>query len=255
MKILVSNDDGYLAPGIIHLVQELEKIAQVIVIAPDRNRSGASNSLTLDAPLRVRQVRENIYYVNGTPTDCVHLGVTGLLKELPDIVVSGINKGVNLGDDVIYSGTIAAAMEGRFLGLPAVAISLEGDANHYKTAALVARNLVERLQNSNLPPKTILNVNIPDKPLTELGSYEITRLGTRHCAQTSVKRTDPRGNIVYWIGLPGEIEDAGPGTDFYAMRTGNISVTPLQIEWTNYEAFEQVSSWVKGLNSALPEKD
>ena len=254
MKIVVSNDDGYQAPGINCLVEELKKIAKIFVIAPDRNRSGASNSLTLEYPLRVIEYKENFYYVNGTPTDCVHLAVTGILKNPPDMVVSGINRGPNLGDDVLYSGTVAAAMEGRFLGLPSIAISLDYPARHYDTAAYVAKDLVLRLQKNNLPPKTILNVNVPDIPLSDLNNYEVTRLGTRHWAQQSIEARDPRGNKVYWVGLPGPEEDAGPGTDFNAIRAGHVSITPLQIEWTNYQAFEQVSSWVDGLNENLKEK-
>lgn len=251
MKILVSNDDGYQAPGLSCLIEELRKIAEIIVVAPDRNRSGASNSLTLDTPLRVRQVEKNIYYVNGTPTDCVHLAITGMLKELPDMVVSGINHGPNLGDDIIYSGTVAAATEGRFLGLPALAISLGDPSHHYCTAACVARHLVLQLRETYLPANTILNVNVPDLPLEELKEYEVTRLGTRHSAEPTIKETDPRGHDVYWIGLPGLEEDAGPGTDFHAMRMGNVSITPIQLDWTNYRAFEDVSTWVAELNRSL----
>jgi len=251
MKILVSNDDGYQAPGIEHLVAELKKVAEIIVVAPDRNRSGASNSLTLDTPLRVRQVQKNVYYVNGTPTDCVHLAVTGLLDELPDMVVSGINRGPNLGDDIIYSGTVAAATEGRFLGLPALAISLNGPSHHYHTAACVARHLVLQLKDGYLPANTILNINVPDIPLDQVKEYEVTRLGTRHNAEPTIKAADPRGNDVYWIGLPGLEEDAGPGTDFHAIRMGNVSITPIQLDWTNYHAFEGVSSWVAELNHSL----
>jgi len=254
MKILLSNDDGYQSLGINVLAKVLSEIAEITIIAPDRDRTGASNSLTLETPLRVHKVRENVYYVNGTPTDCVHLGVTGLLDELPDMVVSGINKGVNLGDDVIYSGTVAAAMEGRFLGMSALAVSLDKEAKSYEAAAQVTKDLILRLSKNSLPPKTILNVNVPNKPWEELKGYEITRLGTRHCAQPSVKQTDPRGNEVYWVGLSGKEQDAGPGTDFHALRAGKVSITPLQIEWTNYEAFEQVADWMQDLNLSLKGK-
>jgi 5'-nucleotidase len=251
MKILISNDDGYQAPGINCLAKKLKEVAEIIIIAPDRNRSGASNSLTLDHPLRPINIEKDFYYVNGTPTDCVHLAVTGMLDEKPDMVISGINAGANLGDDVLYSGTVAAALEGRFLGLPSVAISLTGKAIHYETAAFVAKNIVLRLLEGSLPPKTILNVNVPDLPLKELGGYEITRFGSRHVAEPSIKQIDPRGREVFWIGLPGLEQDAGPGTDFHAIRNGKVSITPLRIEWTNYEAFDQVASWVEELNLGL----
>jgi 5'-nucleotidase len=246
MRILVSNDDGYQAEGIECLAKKLSEFAEIIMVAPDRNRSGASNSLTLDAPLRVREYRKNCFYVNGTPTDCVHLAVNGFFAEKFDMVVSGINCGYNLGDDVLYSGTVAAAMEGRFLGLPAIAVSVDSDAKNFATAAHVAKELVLKLKETRLPPKTILNVNIPNVPLAELGKYEVTRLGARHAAQDVVKEIDPRGNEVYWIGLAGEEEDAGVGTDFFAINSGKVSITPLQVEWTNYEAFEKVSGMVSG---------
>lgn len=260
MKILVSNDDGYQSKGIQALVNALSDIAEITVVAPDRNRSGASNSLTLEHPLRVREIKENWYYVNGTPTDCVHVAVTGLLKELPDMIISGINESGNLGDDVLYSGTVAAAIEGRFLGLPSIAMSLVDDAVHYETAAIVAKKLVSSMHFSQLPPSTILNVNVPDLPLDQLGSLEVTRLGKRHAAQPSVVQTDPRGHRVYWMGLPGEEADAGPGTDFYAIKMGNVSITPLQLDWTHYQACEQLTKWTDVCNqepmefSGFPDK-
>ncbi|MBU0455304.1 MAG: 5'/3'-nucleotidase SurE [Pseudomonadota bacterium] len=245
MRILVSNDDGYLSEGIRCLANALKSIAEVVIVAPERNRSGASNSLTIDRPLNVTQTEENVYFVNGTPTDCVHLASTILFKQPPDMVVSGINHGQNLGDDVLYSGTVAAAMEGRNLGFPALAISLHGQQVHFETAAHVAKLLVLRLQAHPLPARTILNVNVPDLPIAKLGPYEITRLGTRHASQTAVKQMDPRGREIYWIGEAGEAKDASHGTDFYAVQSGNISVTPLQLDLTNYSAFEHLASWTR----------
>lgn len=253
-KILISNDDGYLAPGIAWLAKKLGEIAEIIVVAPDRNRSGASNSLTLEAPLRVHKVRDGWFCVNGTPTDCVHVAITGLLDILPDMVVSGINGGLNLGDDVLYSGTVAAAIEGRFLGLPSLAFSLDDQIEHYEAAACIAKVMVQNVFQNPLPPNTILNINIPDKPLNELKEYEITRLGRRHKAENSVQQEDPRGNTVYWIGLPGPEEEAGPGTDFYAVRAGHVSISPIQLDWTNYQSFDDLSVWVSKLNRDLTKK-
>lgn len=248
MHILVSNDDGYRAPGLISLAQALEGIARVTVVAPERDRSGASNSLTLDQPLRAHPVEPAVYRVDGTPTDCVHLAITGLLEDEPDMVVSGINAGANLGDDVLYSGTVAAATEGRFLGLPAIAISLVSTAPaHYDTAARVAVSLLERLERDPLPADTILNVNVPDRPWDELAGFEATRLGHRHRAEPVIRGEDPRGRPIYWIGPPGEEEDAGQGTDFHAVSRGYVSVTPIQVDLTRYEALDQVASWVTGL--------
>lgn len=249
MKILVSNDDGVFAEGIAILAKELEKIAEVDVVAPDRNRSGASNSLTLTRPLRVKKTHTGSLSVEGTPTDCVHLAVTGYLDPEPDMVVSGINDGANLGDDILYSGTVAAAMEGRYLGLPAIAVSLVGDnVRHYNTAAVVARELVMMLKKNPLPKQTILNVNVPDLPLSEIKGIEVTRLGTRHAAEPIVKQIDPRGNTVYWIGPPGPEGDSGEGTDFSAVKRGYVSVTPLQIDMTHYEVFDRLSNSVNKLN-------
>ncbi len=248
MKILLSNDDGFLAPGLKLLAKVLGEIAEVTVVAPDRNRSGASNSLTLDNPLRTMTGENGFISVNGTPTDCVHLAVTGLLKEMPDMVVSGINEGSNLSDDVLYSGTVAAATEGRFLGLPSIAISLAGPkCQHYATAAQVAKILVQKLEKDRPPADTILNVNVPDLPLDEIRGFQVTRLGTRHIAEPTIKTADPRGRKIYWIGQPGPEEDAGPGTDFYAVNTGYVSITPLQLDLTHYKVFEQLSGWVKAI--------
>lgn len=246
MKILISNDDGVHAPGLARLADALGKIADVIVVAPDRNRSGVSNSLTLENPLRVITAANGFYSVNGTPTDCVHIAITGLLKEMPDMVVSGINEGSNLSDDVLYSGTVAAATEGRFLGLPAVAISLAGPrCEHYDTAALVAKQLVEQLRNAPLTFDTILNVNVPDVPFSELKGIQVTRLGTRHIAEPTIKSLDPRGRKIYWIGQPGPEQDAGPGTDFYAVNSGYVSITPLQLDLTQYKVLDELSAWVE----------
>lgn len=247
MKILISNDDGVNAPGLNILAKALAEIADITVIAPDRNRSGASNSLTLANPLRVRQLENGYYSVAGTPTDCVHLAITGLFEDDPDIVVSGINAGANLGDDVFYSGTVAAATEGSLLGIPSIAVSLVGhDCMHYETAAAVAKKLVLRLKDNPLPAKTILNVNVPDVPLAELKGFEIVRLGTRHRAEPTLKAADPRGNTVYWIGPPGPEQDAGLGTDFYAISSGKVAITPLQLDLTNYSSFEQLAGWMNG---------
>jgi 5'-nucleotidase len=253
MKILISNDDGYQAAGIHALEKALAEIAEVKVVAPDRNRSGASNSLTLDRPLTVKQYKENGFYVNGTPTDCVHLSLGGLFdKEYkPDMVVSGINHGANLGDDVLYSGTVAAATQGRFLGLPAIAVSLAEPFEHFETAALVVRELVQRLIKHPLPGSTILNVNVPNLPMSELRGYEVTRLGTRHNSEEVFKRTDPRGNEIYWIGLPGPEQDAGPGTDFNAVRSGKVSISPMSLDWTNYVVFEEIANWIKELSASI----
>lgn len=249
MKILLSNDDGFLAPGLKILAKVLSEIAEITVVAPDRNRSGASNSLTLTNPLRITTTDNGFVSVNGTPTDCVHLAVTGLLKEMPDMVVSGINEGSNLSDDVLYSGTVAAATEGRFLGLPSIALSLAGPkCQHYDTAAQIAKMLVLQLREDPIPKDIILNVNIPDLPLAELRGIQVTRLGTRHVAEPTIKALDPRGRRIYWIGQPGPEQDAGPGTDFYAVNTGYVSITPLHLDLTHYKAFEQLSGWIKTIN-------
>ena len=246
MRILLSNDDGYLAPGLACLARALTPLAHVDVVAPERDRSGASNSLTLTLPLRVHKAENGFYYVDGTPTDCVHLAITGLLEKEPDIVIAGINRGANLGDDVIYSGTVAAAMEGRFLGLPAIAVSLAGKAGkHFETAAQVLVHWLDRLQADSLPADTILNVNVPDLPFERLAGMEATRLGHRHKAEPVIRASDPQGNPVYWVGAPGPEADAGPGTDFYAIRQGFVSITPLHVDLTRYTALEQVSAWLK----------
>ncbi|WP_295847423.1 5'/3'-nucleotidase SurE [uncultured Xanthomonas sp.] len=255
MRVLVSNDDGVDAPGIRMLAEQLRGAGhEVTVVAPDRDRSGASNSLTLDLPIRLKRIDHYTCSVAGTPTDCVHLALTGMLEFDPDIVVSGINNSANLGDDVIYSGTVSAAMEGRFLGLPAVAVSLVShnhDPRHFQTAARAAVEIVAQLKADPLPADTILNVNVPDLPWQEIKGFEVTRLGNRHRSEPCLPQTDPRGGTVYWIGPAGREQDAGPGTDFNAVRTGFISITPIQVDLTRYQALEKVASWVGGLTAAL----
>lgn len=248
MHILITNDDGYLAPGIKALAEELGEIAEISVVAPDRNRSGASNSLTLNRPLRVEQAPDGFYYVDGTPTDCVHLALSGFLEMAPDMVVSGINAGPNLGDDVLYSGTVAAAMEGRYLGLPAIAVSLMGKpARHYDCAARITRRLVERLISNSLPDDTLLNLNVPDLPIDEVVETRATRLGFRHKAESVLRQSDPYGRPVYWLGPPGAAQDAGPGTDFHAVEHAIASVTPMQIDLTRHQGIESLQNWLREL--------
>jgi 5'-nucleotidase len=248
MRILLSNDDGVHAPGLQVLAEVLGEIAEIDVIAPDRDRSGASNSLTLINPFRPKILSNGFVSVQGTPTDCVHLALTGFFENRPDIVVAGINEGANLGDDVLYSGTVAAAMEARILGIPSIAVSLVGpEAFHFATAAMVTKQLVEKLQTEPLPAATILNVNVPDISLEKLRGFEVARLGSRHMAEPISRGEDGHGRVIYWIGPSGPEEDAGPGTDFHAIKSGFVSVTPLQVDLTNYAAFEQLSKWTLGL--------
>lgn len=245
MRLLISNDDGYRADGICALAEALRELGEIVVVAPERNRSGASNSLTLDAPLRVHRAEENVYFVNGTPTDCVHLAITGLLEQEPDMVISGINDGANLGDDVLYSGTVAAAMEGRCLGLPAIAISLVGQkVTHFDTAARVARMLVEKALEQALPPETILNVNVPDLPYEKLAGIRATRLGNRHRAEPVIRSEDPKGRPIYWVGPAGPEQDAGEGTDFHAIGQGFVSVTPLHVDLTRHPVLAGLAEWL-----------
>lgn len=246
MHFLISNDDGINARGIRVLSERMRAFGRVTIVAPDQNRSGASNSLTLENPVRLHELDEDVIMVNGTPTDCVHIALTGLLDKDPDIVLSGINDGANLGDDVIYSGTVAAAMEGRFLGLPAIAVSLvfEDRAVHFESAAEAVALLVQRLRKDPLPADTILNINVPDRPWDEIKGFEVTRLGYRHRAEPVVRMNDPRGRPMYWIGPAGKGQDAGPGTDFDAIRRGYISITPIHVDLTRYQALEQVAGWV-----------
>lgn len=256
MHILISNDDGLYAPGIRLLAQRLSEYCdEVTVVAPDRDRSGASNSLTLDMPIRVETQDDGRFKVFGTPTDCVHLAITGLLDKEPDMVVSGINAGANLGDDVLYSGTVAAAMEGRFLGLPAMAVSLvynfgSDGPHHYASGAEAAVILMRQLLAEPLPADTILNVNVPDLPWEEIRGFETTRLGHRHCSGDVIPIEDPRGRPFFWVGPPGSEEDNGPGTDFHAVRNGYVSVTPIHVDLTRYQALEQVSHWIERLNDS-----
>ena len=247
MRSLLSNDDGYRAEGLQCLADALRALAAITIVAPDRNRSGASNSLTLDVPLRVFPFGEDAWYVTGTPTDCVHLAISGLFDFDHDMVVSGINHGANLGDDVLYSGTVAAAIEGRFLGLPTMAVSLVArDGGHFDTAARVASELVMRLMRSPLHASMILNVNVPDMPYEHLRGYRATRLGHRHRSEAVVRAVDPHGRAVYWVGPAGEGADAGEGTDFAAIAAGCVSVTPLQVDLTRHAALGDVDEWLRG---------
>ncbi len=251
MHILLSNDDGYLAAGLSILAKYLANHATISVVAPDKNRSAASNSLTLEMPLRAQQSDNGFIRVDGTPTDCVHLAITGLLENEPDMVFAGINHGSNLGDDVIYSGTVAAATEGRFLGLPAVAISLaSNDPKHFETAAQVAVVLLKKIVHNPLPEDTVLNVNVPDIPFSEIQGYQATRLGQRHRAEPVIKSSDPRGRDIYWVGSPGKEQDAGVGTDFYAIKNNYVSITPLQLDLTRYETMNDIKQWLSQENIA-----
>lgn len=245
MRILLSNDDGYLAQGLQTLANVLADYADIYVVAPDKNRSAASNSLTLDLPLRITRGENGFVRVDGTPTDCVHLAITGLLEHEPDMVIAGINHGANLGDDVLYSGTVAAATEGRFLGFPAIAISLAGhDPQHFATAGQVAVTLMKNIVNHPLPKDTLLNVNVPDIPFAQLQGYQATRLGQRHKSEPVIKAKDQRGRDIYWVGPPGSEQDAGEGTDFYALKMGYVSVTPLQLDLSRYEQMEALAAWL-----------
>jgi len=246
MRILLSNDDGYFAPGLACLAEALAVIADIVVVAPERDRSGASNSLTLDRPLNLRKSHNGFYYVNGTPTDCVHLAVTGMLDALPDMVISGINDGANMGDDTIYSGTVAAATEGFLLGIPALAVSLAGVSDrNFSTAARVAADMVQRFKNSKFHQPVLLNINVPDVAYEQLQGIEVTRLGRRHKAEAVVKSQNPRGETVYWVGAAGAAQDAGEGTDFLAVKRNRVSVTPLQIDLTQYGQLDAVKQWLK----------
>ena len=246
MRILLSNDDGYFAPGLAALADALAALGEIIVVAPEQNRSGASNSLTLDRPLMLKQAANGFYFVNGTPTDCVHLAVTGMLDTLPDIIVSGINSGANMGDDTIYSGTVAAATEGYLLGIPSIAISMTSfDGINFATAGRVARELVERFVRNPLDGPMLLNVNVPDIPYDELRGTEVTRLGRRHKAEPVVRMISPRRETVYWIGAAGAAADAGPGTDFHAVEQNRVSITPLQIDLTHVSQLPLLRQWMQ----------
>ncbi|GAW86452.1 5'-nucleotidase [Bathymodiolus platifrons methanotrophic gill symbiont] len=245
MHILLSNDDGYLAQGLVALADGLRLVADISVVAPDKNRSAASNSLTLEMPLRAQQMDNGFIKVDGTPTDCVHLAITGLLETEPDMVFAGINHGANLGDDVLYSGTVAAATEGRFLGLPAIAISMvSSDPQYFDTAVKVAGIILQRLLEQPLAKDILLNINVPDLPWSEINGFQSTRLGQRHKAEPVIETQDPRGRTIYWVGPPGAEQDAGPGTDFYAVSQGYVSVTPLQLDLTRYDMLDKVKEWL-----------
>ena len=248
MRILLSNDDGVYAKGIQVLQQALSQIADVTTVGPDRNCSGASNSLTLLNPLRTQQLDNGFIAVSGTPTDCVHLAISQLLDFTPDLVVAGINHGANMGDDVIYSGTVAAATEGRHLGLPAIAVSLAGhDDEYFETAAYVTVQVIKKLKSHPLPADQILNINVPSIPVQQLKGLQITRLGRRHKAETMTKARDPWGRDIYWYGSLGPELDAGPGTDFYAIANGYASITPIHVDMSAYKSMEQLSQWLEGI--------
>jgi 5'-nucleotidase len=244
MRLLLANDDGYQAEGLATLAIALADLADITIVAPDRNQSGASHSLTLETPLRVGRTRDGIYFVSGTPTDCVHVAITGLLPDEPDMVIAGINHGANLGDDVLYSGTVAAAVEGRFLGKPAIAVSLVGEHRHFDTAGQAIRELFQRLAAAPLPGDTILNVNVPDRPWAEVRGFKATRLGYRHRAERVVAARDPRGRPIYWVGAAGPGQDAGDGTDFHAVEHGFVSVTPLKFDLTDRERLTAIRDWL-----------
>lgn len=248
MRILLSNDDGYQAAGLAALRNELRDIAEVTVVAPDRDRSGASNSLTLDRPLRVEAVEPGVYAVNGTPTDCVHVAITGLLDHEPDMVIAGVNHGANLGDDVLYSGTVAAAMEGRFLGLPAIAVSLVVErAHNFSLAASLTRSIVEQLTVEPLPRDTILNINVPDLDSNAPEAIISTRLGFRHRAEPVIRAEDPRQRPIYWVGPAGSGQDAGDGTDFFAIANRCVSVTPIHVDLTDHRVLPTLDQWLAKL--------
>ena len=250
MHLLLSNDDGYQAPGLECLAGHLSKLAELTVIAPSRDRSGASNSLTLGQDLHVHTAPNGFHYVEeGTPTDCVHLGITGLMKPEPDMVVSGINNGANLGDDVLYSGTVAAAMEGRTLGLPAIAVSITSRApQHYEAAADITGSLIRRLSEQALPPEIILNVNVPDLPIEVLRGLRMTRLGHRHRAEPAIRQEGGGSCSVWRVGPPGADKDGGEGTDFHAVREGFVSVTPMQVDLTRHRDFNTLSEWLRQIS-------
>ncbi|MEW5770383.1 MAG: 5'/3'-nucleotidase SurE [Pseudomonadota bacterium] len=247
MRILLSNDDGYFAPGLAVLAATLKQHGhQITVVAPERDRSGASNSLTLDRPLMVRTTPGGFHYVNGTPTDCVHLAVTGLLPELPQMVISGINHGANMGDDTVYSGTVAAATEGFLLGVPSVAVSLANlQGEHFQTAADFVADLADRFASQPFPEQVLLNVNVPDLPPERIQGSEVTRLGKRHKAQDTVKTINPRNQTMYWVGAAGAAQDSGPGTDFHAVAHDRISITPLQLDLTRYNQLGVLEDWLR----------
>ncbi len=245
MRILLSNDDGYFAPGLACLAELLSEVAEIIVVAPERDRSGSSNSLTLDRPLSLHKSHNGFYYVNGTPTDCVHLAVTGMLDVMPDMIVSGVNSGANMGDDTIYSGTVAAATEGFLLGIPSLAVSLvDASRGNFATAARVAVDMVKRFRENEVHDPVLLNINVPDIAYQLLEGVEVTRLGRRHKAEPVIKSQSPRGESLYWVGAAGAAQDAGKGTDFYAVQHNRVSVTPLQLDLTRYDQLDLITKWL-----------
>jgi 5'-nucleotidase len=245
MKILLSNDDGYFAPGLNILAEHIAKIADITVVAPERNRSGASNSLTLDRPLSVKKASNGFFYVNGTPTDCVHIALTGLMDTMPDMVISGINDGANMGDDTIYSGTVAAAMEGYLLGIPSIAVSMsQHNSTYFETAARVAVELIQHYQKNGFSAPTLLNVNVPDIPYEELQGRTVTRLGKRHKAEPVVQLKTPRNETVYWVGAAGQPNDGGVGTDFYAVANKQVSISPIQVDLTCHAQLNDIKQWL-----------
>ncbi len=245
MKILLSNDDGYFAPGLNILAEHIAKIADITVVAPERNRSGASNSLTLDRPLSVKKASNGFFYVNGTPTDCVHIALTGLMDTMPDMVISGINDGANMGDDTIYSGTVAAAMEGYLLGIPSIAVSMsQHNSTYFETAARVAVELIQHYQKNGFSTPTLLNVNVPDIPYEELQGRTVTRLGKRHKAEPVVQLKTPRNETVYWVGAAGQPNDGGIGTDFYAVANKQVSISPIQVDLTCHAQLNDIKQWL-----------
>jgi 5'-nucleotidase len=245
MRILISNDDGYFAPGLNILASHIAKLAQITVVAPERNRSGASNSLTLDRPLSVKKAANGFLYVNGTPTDCVHIALTGLMDTMPDMVISGINDGANMGDDTIYSGTVAAAMEGYLLGIPSIAISMsQHNSTHFETAARVAVELIEHYIKTGFAGPTLLNVNVPDVPYAQLAGKTVTRLGKRHKAEPAIELKTPRNETVYWVGAAGQPNDGCEGTDFYAISHNQVSISPIQVDLTNHSQMDEIKHWL-----------
>jgi len=248
MRILISNDDGYFAPGLAALVRAMNGLGDITVVAPEQNQSGSSNSLTLERPLSVRRAESGFFYINGTPTDCVHIALTGLLDQQPDLIVSGINNGQNMGDDTLYSGTVAAAMEGYNFGIPSFAFSLDARLNqHFDTAERVVRNLIEQYLADPLPAPLLLNVNIPNLPFEQLRGTVCTRLGRRHPSEPVIRTVNPRGETVYWIGPAGAAREGGPGTDFHAVASGQVSVTPLQLDLTHVGRLPDLTQWLGSL--------
>lgn len=237
MKFLLSNDDGYQAPGINELAHTLSSIGEVVIVAPEENKSASSSSLTLKNPLTITEYKENIYFINGTPTDCVHIALSGFLKFKPDMVISGINDGPNMGDDTIYSGTVAAAMEGYLLDIPSLAISMsQYDPKHYSTAGQVVLDLIPKIKN--LQQSMLLNINIPDIPYNELKGTEITRLGKRHKAEPIIHHPNQNDKLMYWVGAAGEPNDGGPGTDFFAIKNEKVSISPIISDLTNFNKLD-----------------